>query len=401
MAATPQATCHSIRNRIQYGIQPDVHRGSDIEPEETALATARAAAVRALPDVLHDAEALAAIGAPTGEEIQRSAWVEDRLVGLPGRRSRDEVGNLLWTFGEEAPDVLILAHLDSVFSRDVELSIRHSNGWLEGPGIGDNACAVSVCMSVIEGLVADHGPLSLAVAFTVGEEGLGNLRGARAALKELAPRRVVAVEGHGLGDVVVDAVGSVRAQIRIEGPSGHSWWDRGHPSAIHAMVEFLHALLSEHPGVHVNVGVIEGGSGVNAIAGRCVALVEARSVDCTALDLFEGRLGATNVEPPLHRSIEVVGRRPAGRLDPQGQLIAVVRRARRLLTLPDELGEGSTDANAALAHGIPAVGLGCAVGSGMHTVNERIDTSSVELGHAQLRLVLELALGLPQALPAP
>ena len=43
------------------------------------------------------------------------------------------------------------------------------------------------------------------------------------------------------------------------------------------------------------------------------------------------------------------------------------------LGLPDRLGSGSTDANAAIAAGIPAIALGCARGSGMHSQAERID----------------------------
>ena len=53
----------------------------------------------------------------------------------------------------------------------------------------------------------------LAVVFTVGEEGLGNLRGALHACGELRPEMAIALEGHGLDDVCVDAVGSVRARL--------------------------------------------------------------------------------------------------------------------------------------------------------------------------------------------
>lgn len=373
---------------------PTTSDPSTTDPSITGPAQARARAAAALPSLVDDVVALTAIPAPTGEEQGRVEWLQEKLRDLPGDCRRDPAGNLIWTFGGGAPDLLVLAHLDSVFSKDTDLRVRRSDGYLEGAGVGDNVCAVVVCASVIGGLVADHGPQPLAVAFTVCEEGLGNLRGALAACEQLEPQRVVAVEGHGLGEVVVDAVGSVRARIVVEGPGGHSWWDRGRPSALHAMIRILHLLLTENPGVNVNVGTIEGGSSVNAIAHQCSALVEGRALDGSALRAFEVRLDAISVGSPLRSSVELLGRRPAGPLDPGGDLVALARRARRMLTLPDGLGDGSTDANAALARGIPAVGLGCAYGSGMHSVQERIEVSSIELGHAQLRLVLELAMGL-------
>jgi acetylornithine deacetylase/succinyl-diaminopimelate desuccinylase-like protein len=71
-----------------------------------------------------------------------------------------------------------------------------------------------------------------------------------------------------------------------------------------------------------------------------------------------------------------------------------VLEARRPLGLDDAFGAGSTDANAAAVLGIPAVGIGCANGEGMHTLHERIDLRSLEVGVAQLEAVLRGALDL-------
>jgi di/tripeptidase len=65
--------------------------------------------------------------------------------------------------------------------------------------------------------------------------------------------------------------------------------------------------------------------------------------------------------------------------------------ARRSLSLDEAFAAGSTDANAAAALGIPAVCIGCADGSGMHTPHERINVRSLETGVAQLQAVLERA----------
>ena len=94
------------------------------------------------------------------------------------------------------------------------------------------------------------------------------------------------------------------------------------------------------------------------------------------------------VEPPLTLEVEILGRRPAGRLDRRQPLLATVRRVRERLGLPDELVAASTDANAALAAGIPALCLGCAQGGEMHTPGEYIEIASLAAGREQLRSVL-------------
>ncbi len=323
----------------------------------------------------------AAVAAPTGNEEARAAWLERRLATAHGRRYRDAVGNLIWAFGNERPDLLVMAHLDTVFPADTELLFERDGDTLTGPGIGDNACAVLAVIWALEHVAPRPG---LAVAFTVGEEGLGNLRGARHVCEELHPRRVIAVEGHGLERVVTEHVGSIRAHIEVTGPGGHSWWDRGTPSAVHELAWIAGWLIDER----VNIGRFDGGSAVNAIASSAELIVELRSHDNRELDSFEAGLTALPVREPLTVAIEFLGRRGAGRVHHDHPLVADVLAVRRTLGLPETFGDGSTDANAAAALGIPAVGIGCATGAGMHTTHEQIDLKSLELGVEQLNQLL-------------
>jgi tripeptide aminopeptidase len=322
--------------------------------------------------------AFAAVPAPTGEERARIEWLERRLRGVAGRRTVDEVGNLIWRSDWGPLELLFLAHVDTVFDAATPLRIRREGDVLIGPGVGDNAAAVMAIVWAFAG--ATELPPGVGVAFTVGEEGLGNLRGATHACTELRPRLAIALEGHGLDDVVVEAVGSIRARLQVAGPGGHSWWDRGTPSAIHALVELAGELLVEP----VNIGSIRGGRSVNAIAESAELLVERRSTDPDELEAFAGTLTRLRAAPPLQLAVEVIGHRPAGRLRPDHPLVAGVRRVRSRLGLPDRLRSGSTDANAAVAAGIPALALGCARGSGMHSLTEQIDLGSLELGCAQV-----------------
>ena len=328
--------------------------------------------------------AFAAVPAPTGAEEPRLAWLEQRLQAAPGVRRRDAAGNLVWSFGDGRPELLVMAHVDTVFDADTELRFERDGDFLVGPGVGDNATAVMATVWALERIAPPDG---LVVAFTVGEEGLGNLRGARQVCGDLAPARVIAVEGHGLDHVVIEHVGSVRARLAVTGPGGHSWRDRGTPSALHALIRLGGELVTEG----VNVGRMSGGGAVNAIAAAAEMFVELRSLDDAVLSAFEARLQALTVAPPLSLECEVVGRRGAGQIAADHPLVRSVMEARRPLGLGAAFGAGSTDANAAAVLGIPAVGIGCAHGEGMHTVHERIDVASLEAGIRQLEAVLGAA----------
>jgi tripeptide aminopeptidase len=344
--------------------------------------------------LIDDLMALAQTPAPTFDEVPRMRWLSERLSRAPGRRTLDGAGNTIWSWGTDRPRVVLAAHVDTVFDADTDLTVRAEGAGLVGPGIGDNAAAVAVAVNVVESLLAGGELASGAVAFTVGEEGLGNLRGAIAAVDALRPDAFVALEGHGLDEVIVDAVGSIRAQIRVTGPGGHSWVNHETPSAIDGLM-MLAAEVRElgSADAPVNIGTINGGRSVNTIAERATMLVERRALDQEPLHRFEDGVGALALAEPLRVESEIVGRRAAGRLDRDAPLLRTVLGVRERLGLPTSLSEGSTDANAALAAGIPALCVGVGRGSGMHTLQEQIDPRSLEQGAAFVEALLRELLG--------
>ena len=94
------------------------------------------------------------------------------------------------------------------------------------------------------------------------------------------------------------------------------------------------------------------------------------------------------VSPGLRLSVQQLDRRPAGSIPLTHPLVAAVLRARRSIGLSATTADGSTDANAALAAGIPALALGCCEGEDMHAPTERIRADSIAAGARQLRAVL-------------
>ncbi|MEA2292167.1 MAG: tripeptide aminopeptidase, partial [Solirubrobacteraceae bacterium] len=311
---------------------------------------------------VQDACAICEIPAPTGEEGRRAAWVAERLreTGLDVRV--DAEGSVVAGAG----DVVVAAHLDTVFAGLEAIAVRREGDVLHAPGIGDNSLGVAALL-----FLARRRPDGLVLAATVGEEGLGNLRGARRVVADLRPRELIALEGGGAGRLVIAGIGSARFAVRATAPGGHSWGDRGSPSALHVLIEVLHRHVADPGTESVNVGSLHGGAGINVLAPSAEATLEFRDSDEDRLAAAARRLAA---EPGVE--VAELGRRPAGRIEPEHPLVLAALRAAASAGLArPRLDSSSTDANAALGAGIPAVTVGLCESRDAHTPEERVDVS--------------------------
>jgi len=325
--------------------------------------------------------------------------VAAKLADAAGAAPRvDAAGNVLAAFGPAAaadrPAAIVAAHLDTVFAAGTPLRPRREGDRLLGPGIGDDSLAVAALVHLARRLRAAPPARPVVLAATVGEEGLGDLRGARAVLDAVACDAFVALEGHGLETIQIAGIASARLVATATGPGGHSWGDRGTPSAVHVLVEALHdAIQAAEPG-HVNVGVVRGGTSINTIAASAEAEIDLRDVDDAALDRRRDA-----VEAALRRhgvAVARVGRRPGGATPADHPLVAAARAARAAAGLPaaDETAS-STDANAAMGRGVPAVCVSLTHGEGAHTLDERIELGPLPAGLAAVEALTDaLAAGL-------
>src|SRR5687768_13059945 len=128
--------------------------------------------------------AIATVPAPTGDEAARGHFVRD-LLRRRGYDARiDEAGNVVARTddGESSePPVVVCAHLDTVFAATVTHGVKLRDGRHFGPSISDNSRGLAG-MLAIAGALRESGRKTRApvlFAATVGEEGVGDLRGAR------------------------------------------------------------------------------------------------------------------------------------------------------------------------------------------------------------------------------
>jgi acetylornithine deacetylase/succinyl-diaminopimelate desuccinylase-like protein len=333
---------------------------------------------------VRDAIAACEIPAPTGAEERRAAWAAERLREAGLDAASDAQGSVIARVGRAggAP-VVVAAHLDTVFAGVEEIHVRREGDVLHAPGIGDNSLGLAGLLFLAR-RCGGHDGRPLVLAATVGEEGLGNLRGARGVVDALAPAELVALEGGGAGRLATEGVGSARLELRVTAPGGHSWQDRARPSAVHVLVALL-APLAEDPGTtSFNVGTIEGGAGINVRAPQARATVEFRDVATAALDAAVERLGEAARAAGtggVTVEVEALGRRPGGAVAHDHPLVRdAVEALEGCGAGRPRLVASSTDANAALGAGIPAVTVGLADSAEVHTTGESVDVGRLGAG---------------------
>lgn len=332
--------------------------------------------------------------APTFHEQERAQLIADLWQKAGVQPVIDQVGNVLANFEGQGPSILLAAHLDTVFERGTDVTVKEKADRWYAPGIGDNSASLAVLSHYLESLIGRATVPKLTFAATVGEEGLGNLKGIRAILKDSRFDMVIAVDGH-LGNIVHQAVGSKRFEVGFVARGGHSWGDYPGPSAIHAAAEAIYHLgrmvIPREPRSSFNVGQIAGGSSINAIAERAWFNLDLRSLDKRVLESLEQdairRIQRAAHEHRVEVNIQTVGDRPAG-VCQNAELVEQARSVLQALNVPAKVTASSTDANAAMTLGIPAIAFGVYRGGDAHRAGEWLEPASLETGFLALEALI-------------
>ena len=281
-----------------------------------------------------------------------------------------------------------------------------------GPGISDDCRGLAVILGVVRAL--DKAGLetagSITFVGTVGEEGLGDLRGARALFRETLAGRIdgfLSIDGAGITMTNV-GVGSRRFRVTFKGPGGHSYGGFGAANPAGALGRAMAAIgdlqVPRTPRTTFNVGRIGGGTSINAIPAEAWMEVDLRSEDAAALDDLTARFQrvvdrALDEENARWNGVgrltvdkELVGERPVGRTQAESPFLSAAISVTRALKLPVVLRDGSTDANVAMSLDIPAVTVeGGGTGGGAHSLSEWFDSTNSWQG-TQRAVLLAIAL---------
>jgi tripeptide aminopeptidase len=383
------------------------------------LAPARARLAQSDERLLDTQIALSEIPAPTGDEHARGASVAARFRAL-GLRDvvTDDVGNVTAARhgASNVAPVLVCAHLDTVFPEGTAVGVARDGRQLAGPGIVDNSRGLAAMLALAEAVdgttLRTRRPIIFAA--TVGEEGAGDLRGAKHLFARLptSPAACIALDGAGDDRIVHRALGARRFRVTFQGAGGHSWAAFGVPNPVHAAAAGAAKLaalpLPRTPRTTLSVCRIGGGISVNSIPRDAWIEVDLRSsssrvLDDCADDIEQAMRAAVREEnlrrspgtSPLTFEMTTIGDRPCGELPKEHPLVRAAADATFAIGRTPELVTASTDANVPISLGVPAIAIGAGGrGGGVHTSGEWYDNTDGSLGVARALTVLVAAAGL-------
>jgi len=355
---------------------------------------------------------LAEVAAPTGHEEARALRVRTALRSLGLVAEMDAVGNIVASRpgAHDLAPVVVCAHLDTVFDAGIPHKVARTRERIVGPGIGDNARGLAAMLAMVDAMgtttVRTRRPI-LFVA-TTGEEGSGNLRGARHLFATAAAGAYAAIALDGAGDerVVTHALGTRRYRITFNGPGGHSWASYGAPNAVHAAAALTATIaawpLTTTPRTTLSVSRIGGGSAINAIPSDAWLEIDLRSTSAHELGRLdedirhaarraqehEGLKSAAGA-PLLRVVVQSIGDRPGGALPGDALLGQVAFDATRLIGRSPDGAVASTDANVPIGLGIPAIAIGAGGRGGeTHTTREWFENRDGALGIVRAMVIV-------------
>ena len=346
---------------------------------------------------LRELIALTQIPAPPFKEAERGKRYAEMLRAAGADSVYiDDVGNVVAVRrGTKRSRVVALAgHLDTVFPEGTDVRVKQRGDTLFAPGVGDDTRGLIAMLQVLRGMVNASIRTEADVWFvgTVGEEGLGDLRGVKHLFRNGAPRidSFIAVDGDGDADITNAAIGSKRYRVTFKGEGGHSFGDFGAASPIHALGRAIHFFddaarryTSNNPRTTYNIGRISGGTSVNSIAFEAWMEVDMRSDDSRRLSALDSIFHVSMVRAlneqneargrgsELTLEARLVGDRPTGTTAAGTPLVQRAMAVTRYFGLTPRLDESSTDANVPIARGIPAITIGRGgIGGNSHSPDE-------------------------------
>jgi acetylornithine deacetylase/succinyl-diaminopimelate desuccinylase-like protein len=358
--------------------------------------------------------------APSGKEQARAKYIRAEMekLGLSEIRT-DDMSNVsgVRKGAGGGPTVVFAAHMDTVFPDGTDLKVKREGDILRAPGIGDDTSNLLATLEMFRALnrggIKTRGDLIFLASV---QEEVG-LLGAKHWLETSGykPDMFVALDVSST-EVWYGALRIDQFKFFYTSPGAHTLESRGAPSPAKAVAKAITALyeiplppIAEGFGSFklptVNVGMLGGGTVVNAIPREAWFTVDLRSLDSATQDRLE-----TVVESTARRigEQEGVGFRMEKKMGidyskalPQAErlhhpLVQTALATTNYFRKPGTAevvarDAGSNDSNIAVSMGIPAVAVGAVLEYLPHRLEEYAEASSIVPG---IKSLIALAVAL-------
>ncbi|CAB4768652.1 unannotated protein [freshwater metagenome] len=346
-------------------------------------------------------EALVKLESPT-EDLAACRDVVDlaneiatRVLGTPAQ-IKEVHGRPVFWWGADNPDVVVLAHLDTVWPKGSFTPLWKVEGnKATGPGIFDMKAGFIQALFAMRGLT---GSVAL-VATTDEETGSATSKEFIKQISEKA-KAVLVLEATLNGKVKTGRKGTAMYQVKVHGKASHAGLEP--EKGVNATVEIAHAITAvaalenkEH-GTTVVPTMVRAGNTTNTVPDLAVLDIDIRSYSMDDLKRVDSSI--RNLKPVNSETrYEITGgfNRPPLETSSTMALYERAEKVAKELGMPP-LGHasvgGASDGNFAAAAGAQVLdGLG-AVGDGAHAAHEWVDISTLEvrsnLLHALIKDIL-------------
>ena len=231
--------------------------------------------------------------------------IATRILGVPAQIKEIEGRPVFW-WGAESPDVVILAHLDTVWPIGSYQPIWEINGdVLRGPGTFDMKAGFIQALYALKGIEG-----SVALIATTDEETGSHC--SKALIKEVSSRAkaVLVLEASLDGKVKTGRKGTAMYQIAVHGLASHAGLEP--EKGVNSTTEIAHIILklsalenTEH-GTTVVPTLLSSGNTTNTVPDLATLDIDARSFSQSELERVDREIRTLVAENPNAR-IEVTG----------------------------------------------------------------------------------------------
>jgi tripeptide aminopeptidase len=344
--------------------------------------------------------------APSGQEQARAAYIraEMQRLGLSDIRT-DDMSNVsgVRKGSGGGPTVVFAAHMDTVFPKATDLKVKREGDILRAPGVGDDTANLMATLEMFRALNRGNVQTKGDLVFLASVQEEVGLLGAKHWLETSGykPDMFIAVDLSST-EVWYGALRISQMKFFFTSPGAHTMESRGGPSPARAVAKAITAMydiplppvasgLGTFKLPTLNVGMLGGGTVVNAVPREAWFTVDLRSLDTATQERLEPAVISTAQHTAEQEGVGFRMERNMGidysKARPQPErlnhplvqtALATANYFRKSGTpaiVPADV--GSTDANIAVSMGIPAVAIGARIGQLPHRLEEYAEASSI------------------------